>query len=517
MALVIGAGCGPVALVDPDADLRASLVIGGAQRVVVAGDPSVYLLVTGRVRSVPVAHHFELDGPSGRSVVPDAAVEAVSCQSDTQLCWVIALPPLPEPPGEVVLVVPSLEHESRASLPILAVPPTTVTALITGGGQGLEVGVDDPVAAAADRLLMPWVRRFDMIATPGPCAEPVADDDPRWIRGAPARQVIVEPLPAGPDRALCLEVRPDRPRGAPPAFRRSVGPTAQIETFDQDYAPPVEVAPLVWMLISDLHLPSETACARNESRLERAVADAAQAIAAQEDASLGVYALSPLRLADADGRPCQQATDRRLDVDDLIQRIDDEVDAVVGPEARVRVLLVYANNLDIEPSQALVEDFDALVRRAELRERRPFGLISVSPPRGALGPALATVELAAATEPAFAASMRAALSTVWPFRTTVHRDDTRVPLVDADRREQYVLYRVVSSAPEVQPIGTPVADVLAPDADGPAYRVALPPAVLQPAARFLRPRVTVRWEGCLADCSQPRAGQAPPSAWTLDR
>ncbi len=512
---LVATGCGSVALIDPDQPTRDALVLTTARRIAVSGDDALYVLAETRVPAIAADYHFELDGPEGRVVVPDDAVEALTCPDD-RLCWAIALGPLPRVPDQLVLVVPSLEHESRAALAVVDTGPLAVSALVTPSGRGLEVGVADPVASAARDQLIPWMRTFDMIATPGACADPVAEDDARWARRVPARHLLAAELPSAEDPALCLEVRPNRPRGAPAASRRSVWAPAQIESFDHVYAPPVEVAPLVWMVVSDLHLPSETACARNESRLERAVADAAQAIAAEAEAPITARPLAPLRLAVAGGRPCQQDPDRRLDVLALLGQIDAEVDEAFGDDARVRTLVVYANNLDTEPSQGLLEDFDALVRVASLDPRRPIALLSVSPPRGVVGPAVGTVEFAAANEPAFGEALLSTLRTVWPFRTVVHRGDTRVPLVSAAQRSRFLLYRVVSATTEVAAIGAPVADVLAPDADGPAYRVALPIDELAPAAQFLRPAVRVTWEGCLGACTQPPAGRAPPAAWTLD-
>lgn len=508
-------GCGAVSFVDPDVDLRESLTIGEGRRIAVAGDPSTYVLAVSRVRAIPVEYRLELDDGVGRVAIPSDTIAELRC-ADDRICWLIAMPPLERAPEELVLVVPDLEHESRAPLSLVPAPPLEMSVLITGGGRGVEVGVDDPVVVEARAQSFSWSRTYDMIATPGACGDPLGEDDPRWLRGARSRQVIEAPLPTGADPALCVEVRPTVPSGVPVSVRRSVGPVAQLETFDHTYAPPVELSPLVWMVVSDLQLPSESACTRNESRLERAVAQAADAIAAEAEATVTVRALPLLRLAVDGDRPCQQAPGRRLDVAGLLAQVDADLDATFGDDARVRTLVVYANNLDTEPSPRVLEDLDAWESAAAADPRRPIALFSVTPPRGAIGAAIGGIEFAAANEPAFAAAMLASLRNVWPFRTLIHGPDTRVPLVGEALRDRFLLYRVVTSVPEIEPIGTPYGRVLEPDVDGPAYRVVLPRDVLAPASRFLRPRVTVTWAGCVGACTEPPPGRSPPAAWALD-
>lgn len=510
LGVVLATGCGEVTLIDPEAGLRDALMIGGVVRVHVADDPSTYILAETRVVELPRPYRLVLEGPAARVVVPDSSVIETRCDDD-RVCWVLALPALGFRPDELVLEVPSLRHESRAPIAALAAGALEVQLDPRSSGLGLDITVDDPVAVAVAERGWAWRRAYDLRVTPGACAEAAAPDAPGWLRAQPERSLVPVAADAWP---LCFELRRREPAGAPP-WVQTVAPIAQVDTFDHEFAPPLELAPLVWRVISDLQLPSESACARNEARVEAAVRAAAEAIAAASGEPLEVYALPTVRLALADGRPCQQAPDRRLDVVTLRAELDAQVAARFGDTARVRTLVVYVSNLDTEPPEGLRDDLGALVASDEASSTRRVALVSISPPRAAVGPALSTIDFSVASEPAFAAAILDGLRGVWPFGTLIHTPDTRIPLVPPEARARYRYFTVLSASEPIVPIGQPYARVLSPDGAGPAYTVALGAQVLEPASSSTRPRVAVTWSGCRDRCTFPGHARAR-SAWVVE-
>ena len=510
MLAAIAAGCGEVTLIDPEADLRASLTIGGVVRVHVADDPSLYILAETRVAELPRPYQLVLEGPEARVVVPEASVVETGCDGD-RVCWVLALPALGFTPDELVLEVPSLRHESRARVDTQVAAALAVQLDPRSSGLGLAYGVADPLGVAVAERGWPWRRSYDIRLTPGACDQVATPDAPGWLRAQPERGLIPVSADAWP---VCFELRRREPIGAAP-WAQTVAPIAQVDTFDHEFAPPLELAPLVWRVISDLQLPSEAACARSEARVEGAMRAAAETIAVASGEPLELYALPTLRLAMADGRPCQQAPDRRLDVATLRAELDAQVTARFGETARVRTLVVYVSNLDTEPPDGLREDREALVAGDEASGPRRIALVSISPPRAAVGPALSIIDFAAASEPAFAAAVLDGLRVVWPFGTLIHTPDTRIPLVPADARQRYRYFSILSASEPIVPIGESYARVLMPDEAGPAYTVPLGAQILEPAAGSTRPRVSVTWSGCRDRCTFPGHPRAR-SAWILE-
>lgn len=507
--MLLLAGCGEVGLIDPEADLRAALTLGGAVRLEVLGDPSTYVLAESRVVDLPRPYLLWLEGPDERVVVPTTSIHETRCDDD-RLCWVLTLPALGFTPDELVLDVPSIRHESRAPIALVPAAPRAVQLDPRSSGLGLEIAIADPLDEAVAERRWPWRRAYDLRVTPGACAAPAADDAPGWLRAQPARTLVPVAADTWP---VCFELRPREPVGAP-AWVRTVDPVARVDTFDHAYVPPLERAPLVWRILSDLQLPSEAACARSEARVEGAIAAAAEALAAGSGEPLTVYGLPTLRLALADGRPCQQAPDRRLDVAALRAELDAQVIARFGDTTRVRTLVVYVTNLDTEPPEGLREDFGRLMATDETASLRRLALVSISPPRGAVGPALSTIDFAAATEPAFAAAVLDGLRGVWPFGTLIHTAQTRIPLVPPDARDRYRYFALLSASAPVVPVGQRYAGVFVPDDAGPAYTVPLEPQLLEPAASTSRPQITVSWSGCRDRCGYPARARSP-APWVL--
>jgi len=503
-----------VSLIDPAADRRAQLALVEAFQLVVDGESEVHLAIGMRGGAGTERFEIALDGPAGRFAIPEAVRGApVECRQIGP-CFVIDLPPAPTGLDEVVVSIPEIDLELRRRLVIDPVAPVEVSARARNDNATVEVAIDDRLDMALGTRGYPPRRRYAALLSPGGCGAPVGADDPRWSAPQPARFSLPVAFEEGPNPAACLTLKADRPAGAAPFISRTLAPGALVDRLDHVYAPPVEIAPMVWMVLSDLQLPSEQACALAQQRLSSAMAGAAASIATTLGSSIEALAIEPIDIAVTDGRHCQQSPDRRIDPLAVAARVDQAIDARFGREARVRALIVYATNLDAPIPDGLVDD---IVRvQQSPTSARPIALMVIAPPRATVASSVTSVPFAAATEPAFEASVTAALTPIWPFQTLIHSADTRVPLVSSAETGRYRYFRTLQLSHPVEPIGARYLAAFTADASGPAYRVALEEEVLVPAKLFVRPTVSVRWEGCRDLCDRPPPGTDPDVSWISD-
>ena len=524
LAALLTSACGEVVFVDPDAALKAELVFGLNEHLVVEGDPRTYLHV--RVRSREAISQLQLSALGAGAAVglPLEEADRQPCgPKDT--CLALSLGPgLPQPIESLRLEVPSIGHAAEGVVVTRHLPAHELFGEALLGNHRVRVAVSDPIRNhyplaepvgrdEGETLLFP--RRFEAQVSPGPCAATPAPEDAGWQRVTGSPFTTTATFSAGLEPLACVSLRPDRPRSGPAVARATVPARALISDFRHVYTPPVETSPLVFLPIFDLEIPGEARCREAQSLVETAVREAANQIAAR-GGGLEVLALPPLEVALAGGVPCRQSNLRAFSAAALYDRVERTVTEVYGRSRRVRVVFIYATNLDLDAPAGLVTSFEVLRELFRGSEQLRELVLAVAPDRATRSiymdrqlPWLAT------EEPTFRAAIADILSSVWPFRTVLHSAATVVPLLQAEERAAFPAYRVCASTGQVVPLGEPLGlgGALRVGAAGPAYQVSLPAQILEAASSFQLPSVLVEWQGCAGLCDHPTPGGRARVPW----
>ncbi len=521
--------CAPVVFVDPDADLKAQLVIDQAERLLVDGDPRAYFFVRIRGRGGEDLIRLSALGADGSFALPlDEAVRQ-EC-GDGQACLAITLGPgIPSGLATLELDAPGIGHRHAAPIVERRLNSYGLAAEPLERNERVRVQVVDPIRIAFpttelvdgrfERELFP--RTFDTIWRPGACGDPFDAADEGWREAPGLPATITTTFSEGDDPAICVAVRPSRPAGGGAVRATTVNARAVITTFDHTYVPPTEVSPLVFLPIFNLELPSEARCTEAEALVTAAIREAAVDIASDVDEGSPILELAALDLADKDGEPCRQHDDPRFAPDVLFDRIRAEVETAYGAERRVRVVIVYVTNLRIEMPAALAGRFATLRNFFDFAPTLRDFVVAVAPEEAHDGlDTEETLPWLATEEPTFRASIRNLLASSWPFKTMIHSGNTIVPLVEEGDASRFQFYRVCqASTGAIFPLGEPLegTSALVPPATGPAYQVDLPDQTLEPALEYTTPIVGLRWQGCEALCDRPPPLATPgfETAWLL--
>jgi hypothetical protein len=545
LAALLAAGveaCGVVNFVDPDADLKATLVPIRAERLFVDGDERAYFEVHIATRRAIDRVRLSAAGPMTKLALPlhDAAKQDCTDTNDTRgsgfdTCISITLGPgVPIDLDDIVLEVPELGHTSSLTLDVIHVGGYALSGDAMSGNTQIEVSINDPIRrhyaglepvlldSAGDMGATLWFpRTFDVVTSSRSCSGRASPFDPRWTL-APTSPFKVSARFSGGDAPLaCASVRPTLPPGGPEVAHVSVGARALVSNLQHVYTPAVEVSPLVFLPLFDLDLPTEQRCSEAEDLVRTAVLDAATAIASNQAMMMmgaEVQMLDPLQIATSQGVLCKQTNDRTFDGAAEAAAVLDALDRAYGPTRRVRVLLVYAENLDLEVPPALggaINDLRRAISAAPSRDQLLFAIApdstmsSVAADRST--PWLST------EEPTFHDAIQGLLDGIWPFKTVVHTDSTVVPLVAEADKGRFIEYRLCQPPATVIALGAAKAGttVLIPGPFGPSYTVSLPPEVLRESAGFMVPSVTVDWQGCEGLCNLPAPGGDPSMSWEI--
>lgn len=505
--------------VDPDAALKARLRVLSARRFAVDGDPRTYLRVVVGARAGLKTARLRARTESGdRALLPLGGQTRAPCRTDATCFEIVAGPGLLPPATDAVeLEVPALGHRSSGPLTQARLGPYAIEAEAIEANETLRVRMTrDPIAERlADEPAEgapPFARGFEAAVAPGPCGAAA--------RG-PWREV--EGFPADVDAALdaggrgCVAVRPRRPPGGPAVALRTVRARALVQRFRHVYQPPEVAAPLVWLVLFDLELPSPSRCRRAQEALRDAVDRIAREIAAEERRPPPALGLSPVEIAVDDGVPCRQPEGRSFDPEAVARRAAQELEAASLPASEVRLLLIYATNLAARSPgvvNVLVDLEDALAARG-------LGgsyLVAVGPEIAVTGVgAEGRIPWVSTLEPAFADALFEVLGRAWPFRSVGLGERAVVPLTDASSARAIEAFRICDASADVEPLGARVGTRAYRPVDGaPAYRVRLPPQRLVESAAFERPIVEVTWESCRGLCDRPAPGRPRSSTWLAE-
>ena len=530
-ALVLFAvGCGETRFIDPDEGLKASLGFATVERLRIEDDPRLYLHIRLTTRSIPDDLRFSILGPWGRAQFPVAEASRQPCGRG-QTCFAWSGPPSPgEPVTEIALTVPSLALERRAPLVEVRLPAHGVIGQPRANNGEVLVNVVDPIREhfglaelverqEGDRVIregtaLLFARTFDARVTPGACAD---TNRGSWTTLDSVPGIIDGAFDESPIPTACLAVRPSLPPGGPAVGERSLTARAVLTDYEHVYSPAVEVAPIVFVPLFDLEIPDVARCQTAQDLVRATLISVATEIATQPSAPTEVLALAPESIAVVDGVPCRQNNQRTFSAQGLAERVNRAIDEAFGPDRRVRVTWVYANNLFLPLPPALDAALIALREEFAALDRRDDFMI-------ALATAPATDQIAvnvrldwvATEEPTFRTAIEDLMTAVWPFRSVIHTEQTTVSLLSEDQPSPPLFYRICdANRPDVEPVQPLLTGLnvrpAAPDV--PAYRVPLPPVILASPGEFTLPSVVVEWQACEALCDQPAPDRQDPTPW----
>lgn len=452
LALLLLGGCGETIFIDPDGPRKAELVITTAQRLVVEGDPRTYLFLRVKTRGRLDDVRFSVVGPAGQLQLPDDGRDQGPCaDGSTCLSYTLGLgwPPELE---QVVLEAPEIGHRAVRDLVVVELGGYSFSGSARAGNTSLEGQLLDPIRAhfietellEDGRRVQLFPRRFEAWTAAGPCASPPMGTNSGW---APVKSVpftLTATYSPEPEALACVAVRPDRPPAGPAISAETVAARALVERFTHLYAPPEERSPLVYQLIFDLEMPSEARCTAAKDLVAAAVRDTATEIAADQDLGAEVLALPPVDLAVTNGVPCRQSNDRRLYSVAVANAIVGGIQQRFGADRPVRVVLIYATNLNLPLSDNLRQELAGLPSFFP-EELRAF-TIFISPELPAQGAqADQRFDWTSTQEPSFRGNISSTMALVWPFFSMIHRADTFVPLADAGALADLVAYRACNT------------------------------------------------------------------------
>lgn len=526
-ALLVLWGCGETIFIDPDGPRKAELVLTNAERLLVEGDPRTYLFLRVKTRGRLDDVRFSVVGPAGQLQLPEDGRDLVPCaDGSTCLSYTLGLG-WPAELDQVVLEAPEIGHRAVRDLAVFDLGGYAFSGSAGAGNTLVEGQLLDPIRShfiqtellEDGRRVQLFPRSFEAWTTSGPCASLPLGSDSGWAPMTSVPFRMPARYSAEPEALACVAVRPSRPADGAAIAAETVAASALVERFTHLYAPPVERSPLVYQLIFDLEMPSEARCTAAKDLVEAAVRDTATQIAADQDLGAEVLGLPPLDLAVTNGVPCRQSNDRRLFGSAVTNVIVGEIRERFGADRPVRVVLIYATNLNLPLPDNLRQELAGLPSFFP-EDLRAF-TIFISPELPAQGAqADQRFDWTSTQEPSFRGNIASTMALVWPFFTMIHRADTFVPLANAGALSDLVAYRGCSGDQPVTLEGTPYPSggganpplLLGPL--GPGYRVALTPQILVPRSQYNPVTVRVVWEGCRGLCDRPAPGSLQGTPWS---
>jgi hypothetical protein len=342
----------------------------------------------------------------------------------------------------------------------------------------------------------------------GGCAEP----SPGAWRALGSR---VDPRDGWVEEPVCLSARPDRQDRPGVVVTVAFPPGAELFSEQQDYVPPEERPPLLYLHLVDLLIRGEARCASardglvNEfdDRIGRRSPDAIR---------LGVFTPTDPET----GQPtngCQQASDQDYPVRQIAELVKAEA-ARLEP-TNVKLVVVYMNNVELPPSEQVLAQLVAL--GDELASVDNVDLHSLAVGSNAiigLFPWSDSIGWRPITDETFFGDIENWSEYHLPFRTTLHDPSTPVRVRAPVGARQPAYFKMCAVTPqaltgvEFGPWSDPVDQALVPPGaltfpwtpEGePSYTTALPTQVLVSFEEYTRQSSSVVVEVCERFCRFP--------------
>ena len=416
----------------------------------------------------------------------------------------------------------------------------------------------DPIALGRNDAIDP--RRFDWFAdnrvplvrnyewqfsrwTGAGCENPL---DGRWQRvDVPIAVERDWTANAVTDNGLCFNARPIRTDEDGAVRQARLMPSAETVWEVQEYVPPKKTAPIVWGMLLDLEIPSESRCRDVKDRIIGMVESSIAARGGSQ--KLGIF--TPLDSETGEALSgCDQAATRDYPLEEML-RASETARAEHSP-TEIRVLWVFVNNIELPPPERVIEQLallgllssfgdggfiDEFLPEEEQDEVLPDELADAPPVyTWAIGsnvfmgliPWDATTPWRPVEDKTFAADIKSVVSGTLPFATMIHEYETEVEIRKPEAAlERPLFFKTCNSTPVVlEAVGIepgfpeywPTDVIPWPEFDDnpPYYLVPLEPQVLVPRSNYVRRRVEVVIEVCTAFCEGPfrtQGGEDHPS------
>lgn len=313
------------------------------------------------------------------------------------------------------------------------------------------------------------------------------------------------------EQPMCMAARPRRRDGLGVMRNVPFPPSPMLAGEQQDYVPREERPPVVYLYLADTLIKSTSRCERALNGITGRI-DRNFGSRAPNSVRLGVFTPLDPQL----GRPlsgCEQRADQDYPVRQMLEVIK-QAAAELDPQ-RVRLVIVYLNNVDLPPSDRVANQLDEFF----------FELTTIQniiPYAYAIGSNLvlelfewhATLGWQPIDDEIFIEDIKTWGDTTLPFRTMLHEPNTPIRInkpVPAENTPQR--FKICAITPEVLSfIGLPASRQLTPPiydnyvwptGDNPEYLVDLIPQVLIPNSDYVRTQVSVEIETCERFCDHP--------------
>ncbi len=526
------AACSPVYFVDPDRTLKEGLKIVEAVHLRPVSDQRIYLHLRVATREGAELIRFRWSNSSGTFDIPQEAIIDQQTCGQKERCFSVVMPPNgSHSPQMITLLAPTIGHQHEASVQTISLPAHRVSGEAEGENGQMRIYLEDPIRAwfsepeevsvgpeeeAPTELRLLFPRKFEVKLSKGPCGDSSAPQTTPWteIESFPAVQPAE--YDGSPFMRACVQLRPQAPESGPIVAEASVPARAVVRNYRHVYSPPVEVAPLAFLVLYDLELTNSARCKDVQDQLADMIETAAQRISAEDRRGAPVVKLPPVQIAQDQGVSCRQTNRRDFDGAQLAERAMLELQQRF-PGQQTKILVVYVTNLDlalpIQLSRSLLRFQSTLDDAGEAQAH----VIAIGPEETVLDlspdqqiPWLATID------PSFPTILAGTLGAVWPFQTAVHTPGTVVPLSQAGQQQAFQAYRLCKSSEgglRLLGIDAPGGYSFEPPEYGPAYQVNLPTPRLETSGTFIAPQVEVGWQGCLRLCDHPAPGGPAEISW----
>lgn len=413
-----------------------------------------------------------------------------------------------------------------------------------GHNDGIDPRRYDWFAENDVPLTRPYQWQFTDYAG-GACADPAADD---W---RPSKN------PIAVDRAwttratdgICFHLRPVRTDQPSDYVTDVLLPSAETSFETQKYVPARVNAPIVWGLLLDLEIPDETRC----RQVKGIIIDMLEASIGGrgDDQKLGIY--TPIDAETGEELSgCDQASSREYPLEQML-RDGQTAQAELEPD-KTRVLWVFANNIELPPSQRILDQLELLGLALLFGEGfDTTGFLPEDVPVPEDGGDIVELGTAAYTwaigsdvfmglfpwnvttpwrpieDQTLRADVRATARATLPFATMRHEATTEVEITSPKTAEtRPIAFKICDATPfGVSAIGVEAGlpiwagdqTVPWPEFDDypPYFQVEIPPQILVPNSAFVRRSEQVVVEVCTAFCNGPfrnRGGDDYANWWS---
>ncbi|MBA2664037.1 MAG: hypothetical protein H0U74_17235 [Bradymonadaceae bacterium] len=332
-----------------------------------------------------------------------------------------------------------------------------------------------------------------------PCAEPRSN----WLELG-ARSALAEGWTSG---AWCVAARPKRDDNAGVIVKVPFKPSAELFWESQDYVPPEQTHATVYLFLVDLQISNAQRCKQVTDKIV-GTASASLNARGSNVVRAGIY--TPISADTGDSTDgCTQRARQDYPVSKMAEDIKNAA-ARFAPE-RVRVVLVYLNNMELPPSERLIlQLYDFANQMYQTDELVPYSWLIGSNTLMGLAPWEWSTGWRPIEDESFLADLKAFATYNVPFRTMDHDRFTQVPIRRPEGATRPQFFKICDATPQISHL---VISGLAVRASGSVYhwpgdgaldyRVELEPQEFVAHVEYRRQRVVVVVEICERFCDGP--------------